>query len=94
MEEINSKFLLVADEMHHLSSGTYSKGLLEKYDYRLGLSATPEIYNDEGKTDLLFNYFDGIVFTFDLDNFIVLFLYNRFIYLINKNINNKTLESS
>ena len=68
MEGVDSKFLIVADEMHHLSSGTYSKGLLEKYDFRLGLSATPEIYNNENKTDLLFNYFEGIVFTFDLDD--------------------------
>ena len=68
MKEVDSKFLLVADEMHHLSSGTYSRGLLEKYEYRLGLSATPEIYNSEDKTDLLFDYFGDIVFTFDLDD--------------------------
>lgn len=68
MSDVDSKFLLVADEMHHLSSGTFSKGLLEKYNYRLGLSATPEIYNSEEKTDLLFNYFGGIVFTIDLDD--------------------------
>lgn len=66
--EIKSKFMLVADEMHHLSSGKFSDGLIEQYDYRLGLSATPESYNNPERTELLFDYFNGIVFTFDLDD--------------------------
>ena len=60
--------LLIVDEMHHVASSSFSKGLLDIYDYRLGLSATPEIYNDEEATDFLINYFGGIIFSFDLDD--------------------------
>lgn len=73
LSNISSRIFLIVDEMHHVSSGSYSKGLLEQYEYRLGLSATPEIYNDENKTNLLFDYFGGIVFSFDLAEAITTF---------------------
>lgn len=63
---IDSKFLLIADEMHGLGSKKYKNGLLSKYDYRLGLSATPERVFDEEGTDFLEEYFDKTVYEFPL----------------------------
>ena len=47
INEINADLLLIADEMHHLASENYSKGLIDNYNYRLGLSATPSKFMDE-----------------------------------------------
>jgi superfamily II DNA or RNA helicase len=40
--------------------------LLEKYNYRLGLSATPKRYFDELGTKKMLSYFDKTVYDFDL----------------------------
>lgn len=66
ISQIKSNLFVIADEVHHLASEQYFTGLLENYKYRLGLSATPEKFMDETATVNLQNYFDGIVFTFDL----------------------------
>lgn len=58
--------LLIVDEVHHVASSSFSLGLLNQYDYRLGLSATPYVHNNDEATDLLLNYFNGIVFTYGL----------------------------
>lgn len=41
-------------------------GLLEEYNYRLGLSATPRRYFDEEGSELLLHYFGETVFRYDL----------------------------
>ena len=64
--------MLIVDEVHHVGAGNTEKdkdgvlvtngsrkGLDEKYDYRLGLSATIERYFDQDGTDFLRNYFSG-----------------------------------
>lgn len=66
ISELDIPSLLVVDEMHHVVSKSYSRGLDDFYIYRLGLSATPEVQNNEEGTEYLFNYFDGIVYEFDL----------------------------
>lgn len=58
---------LIVDEVHHVASKTFSLGLLEDYKYRLALSATPYIHNNQEATDLLFNYFNGIVFSYGIE---------------------------
>ena len=58
---------LVVDEVHHVASKTFSLGLLDDYNYRLALSATPYIHNNQEATDLLFDYFNGIVFSYGID---------------------------
>lgn len=58
--------LLIADEVHGLGSPERRKGLLPCYKYRLGLSATPKrLFDDEG-TDVLFDYFEGVIFRFTI----------------------------
>lgn len=52
------KVFLIADEVHGIGSEERKKGLLEGYDFRLGLSATPSRWFDpEGTADLL-SYFN------------------------------------
>ena len=68
------KKLVIVDEVHHLGAGIiYNEegeiderfefnsrnGLIEKYDYRLGLSATIDRYFDDGGTKFLDSYFQG-----------------------------------
>ena len=61
VNEVSNIFVntfLIVDEVHHVASKSFSLGLLDDYNYRLGLSATPYIHNNQEATDLLFNYFN------------------------------------
>ena len=58
--------LLVADEVHHVGATESSKGLLENYTYRLGLTATLERHFDPQGTQLLVDYFGKTVFEYSL----------------------------
>ena len=59
--------LLVADECHNLGAGSFTTNPPGYFDYRLGLSATPERqYDDEG-TQALRGYFGETCFTFTLE---------------------------
>lgn len=62
----NIPYFLIADEMHELGSTRFRNALLEEYDYRLGLSATPDRKYDEFGTDYLLNYFGDVVYEFSL----------------------------
>ncbi len=58
--------LLIGDEVHGLGSEQFKTGLLEIYDYRLGLSATPKRFYDSVGTNKLYDFFHGVVFEFPL----------------------------
>lgn len=58
--------MLVADEVHHLGATHTQKALLEEFNLRLGLSATPERWYDEEGTEALSSYFDETVFQYGL----------------------------
>lgn len=66
--------LLIGDEAHHLGSEYQQGGLLPDYDYRIGLSATPERYFDEEGTEYLLEYFGGVVYEYTLGEAIPEFL--------------------
>ena len=66
--------MLIGDEAHHLGSEYQQQGLRGDYDYRIGLSATPERYFDEEGTDYLLDYFGGIVYEYTLEEAIPEFL--------------------
>ncbi len=57
----NSKKFLLVDEVHGAGSKERMAGLLEVYDFRLGLSATPKRYFDEDGTDIILGYFNESV---------------------------------
>lgn len=64
----NCDSLVIADEVHNLGAEHRRKGLVQEFDYRLGLSATPERFYDEEGTEFLFRYFDKTVFEFTLSD--------------------------
>ncbi|WP_296869657.1 DEAD/DEAH box helicase family protein [uncultured Methanobrevibacter sp.] len=64
INKCNTKKLLIVDEVHHVGAEGYSSGLLECYNYKLGLSATPSRYMDYEGTQRLLNYFGGIIYQF------------------------------
>lgn len=58
--------MLIADEVHHLGASQSQKVLTELFDFRLGLSATPERWYDSEGTEALKKYFAGTVFDYGL----------------------------
>ena len=59
--------LLIADEVHGLGQKSFLNNLPEFFEYRLGLSATPERQYDEEGTDALFKFFGQVVFKYGLE---------------------------
>ena len=69
-EEQASRTLIIYDEVHDMAAPMRqlkTQGLHNKFNYRLGLSATPDRgeFDEEG-TDFLFDEIGPIVFTFDI----------------------------
>ncbi len=62
------KFLLIVDEVHGVGAPQRRLGLLDQYDFRLGLSATPKRWFDFEGTDKIFDYFGKVVYEFSLKN--------------------------
>ena len=60
------KTLLIADEVHNLGSSGFISNPPERFDYRLGLSATPERQYDPDGTSALFDFFGDKMFEFSL----------------------------
>lgn len=61
-------YLLIVDEVHGIGSQKRRIGLLDNYEYRLGLSATPTRYFDEEGTELIEDYFKGTVYEFSIED--------------------------
>jgi len=74
IQKHNGISLLIGDEAHHLGSEYQQGGLLNNYNYRIGLSATPERYFDEEGTEYLLDYFGGVVYEYTLAEAIPEFL--------------------
>lgn len=62
----DTKLLFVCDEVHGIGSQKQKQALLDIYDYRIGLSATPERMFDEGGTSLIRDYFGNKSFEFTI----------------------------
>jgi superfamily II DNA or RNA helicase len=74
IERSDCDALLIADEVHGLGSEHQRKALLDEYEYRIGLSATPERHYDEEGSEYILDYFGGIVFEYGLGEAIPEFL--------------------
>ena len=73
-EIINSckkRCMLIGDEIHSVGSDKRREGLLDLYEFRMGLSATPTRWLDDEGTKVIEDYFGGTVFKFDLTAAIV-----------------------
>lgn len=63
---VSIPIFLLADEAHNLGSSELIKCLDSRFQFRLGLSATPERHCDEAGTAQLFSFFEGVVFEFNI----------------------------
>lgn len=66
LNEIRSEYILCIDEMHHAATDNYLKNLPQNCNLRLGLSATLNSKHNKNNIDKLIEYFDKIVYTFDM----------------------------
>lgn len=62
----NTKILFICDEVHAIGSAQQRKAMLTEYEYRIGLSATPERMFDDGGTHLIRSYFGDNSFEFTI----------------------------
>ena len=60
--------LFICDEVHAIGSEHQQQGLLQEYEYRVGLSATPNRMFDECGTQLIRDYFGNQSFEFDIED--------------------------
>ena len=71
--------MLIADEVHTAGAPTIQTAMLSEYEYRLGLSATPQRYFDDEGSEFLKNYFkptndcnncheDSTIFKMDIED--------------------------
>jgi len=68
MAKPDVKFLFVGDEVHGLGANKLRRGLLERYDYRVGLSATPGRWYDERGTLLIEEFFGNDKYEFTIND--------------------------
>lgn len=66
--------MAIFDEVHSLGSTNLRKSLNSSYEYKLGLSATPQRWYDDNGTKLLMQYFGGVCYSFPLEKAIGQFL--------------------
>lgn len=62
----STKILFIGDEVHAIGSAKQRNALLPEYEYRIGLSATPDRMFDEGGTSLIRDYFGPQSFEFTI----------------------------
>lgn len=60
--------ILIGDEVHGMGARKTRMGLLDRYEYRIGLSATPERWFDEAGTSVIKSYFGDISYTFSIND--------------------------
>lgn len=65
---INENLVLIVDEVHGIGAPKRKIGLINDYNFRLGLSATPKRWFDLEGTEKLFDYFGDTVFNFSLED--------------------------
>lgn len=65
-KKLDTKVLFICDEVHGIGSEHQQNSLLEIYDYRVGLSATPERMFDENGTNIIRSYFGNKSFEFTI----------------------------
>ncbi len=67
----NMKYMIIGDEVHGLGAKMISRGLLNIYDLRLGLSATPDRWFDEIGTKKIKDFFGYEKFEFSIKDALV-----------------------
>lgn len=65
IKKLRNEYIFIVDECHHVGTTNYLSRLPDT-EYRLGLSATPEIYMQEERTNKLMDYFSGVLDTYSI----------------------------
>ncbi|ORT99294.1 DNA-repair protein [Anaerovibrio sp. JC8] len=60
------KKFFIGDEVHGMGAAKTRNGLIDGYDYRLGLSATPQRWFDDAGSNLIFEYFGNDSYEFTI----------------------------
>ena len=68
VKEDKIKTTFVGDEVHGLGSKIRRKALISKYDYRIGLSATPSRWFDDEGSSIIMDYFGNKMFEFSIED--------------------------
>lgn len=89
INRLKNDYVFIADECHRLGTENLLRTLPD-VRYRLGLSATPEVYFSEDKTQRLMEYFGGIIAEYNLkdaiqDNFLVPYEYHPVVVKLTDN---------
>ena len=66
LARLSGPSFLIADEAHHLGAEVGRRSLPTQFQYRMGLSATPDRWFDDEGTEALHHYFGDTVFEFTL----------------------------
>ena len=66
LARLSGPSLLIADEAHHLGAEVGRRSLPTQFQYRMGLSATPDRWFDDEGTKALHDYFGDTIFEFTL----------------------------
>ncbi len=81
LQDSGQEILLIADEVHHSWTRSVRRHLDSKFKFRLGLSATPELFFDKDGTKAMQDYFGGVVFRFAISDAIPQYL-SRYEYYV------------
>lgn len=92
LDKINSKIVLVADEAHNLGAKTFKTLLDDRFEYRLGLSATPDRHNDTIGTLQIMDFFEKEVYYFGLEKAIGKYLTEYYYYPVIVYLDEKEYE--
>ena len=68
LKRSGAPLLLVADEVHHFGAKAIRNALSDDFDFRLGLSATPDRYFDDEGSRLISDYFNGTCYEYTIQN--------------------------
>lgn len=66
LNKIQRHYILCCDEMHHLTGDTILNSLPNNADFALGLTATLENKYEQGKVKRVKEFFNGVVYQFEL----------------------------
>jgi len=81
LAKIRGNLMLLVDECHHLGSAKTLNSLSDDFDWRLGLSATPQRWHDESGSTALSSFFkNGVIFKFTLKDAIGKYLTRYYYY--------------
>lgn len=66
IDKVNVNLCMIADECHNIGAGETQKAMIDKFKFRIGLSATPIRWCDPQGTEVIMNFFDKVVYEYSL----------------------------